>query len=40
MQSLKDLIKNLKNKDEIDAVFVTDLQCLGEEKSYSDIVLS
>ncbi|MFA6270386.1 MAG: nucleotidyltransferase domain-containing protein [Candidatus Paceibacterota bacterium] len=37
--TLNDLIQNLKSKEEIDAVFVTGSQGLGEQKSYSDIDL-
>lgn len=39
MYTLKNLIENLRNKDEVDAVFVTGSQGLGEEKTYSDIDL-
>lgn len=39
MNSLNKLIENLKNKDEVDAVFVTGSQSLGEQKLYSDIDL-
>lgn len=38
--TLNDLIQNLKSKEEIDAVFVTGSQGLGEQKSYSDIDLA
>jgi predicted nucleotidyltransferase len=39
MNTLKNIIENLKNKEEVDAVFVTGSQGLGEQKSYSDIDL-
>lgn len=40
MQSLKNLIENLKNKVEVDAVLVAGSRSLGEEKEYSDIDLA
>jgi predicted nucleotidyltransferase len=39
MQNLQTLIENLKSKDEVDAVFITGSQGLGENKFYSDIDL-
>ncbi|HEY4515768.1 MAG TPA: nucleotidyltransferase domain-containing protein [Candidatus Paceibacterota bacterium] len=40
MQTLENLIKNLKNQEEIDAVLLVGSKASGEEKEYSDIDLA
>lgn len=40
MQTLKNLIENLKNNDNVDALCIVGSQGIGEEKIYSDIDLA